>query len=209
MLDIPKSVFLYFDDQADQSALLTVGKAETFPKALSWHDLGTYVQARQITHQVQHDYWLVLKQAWDQTWGESLRAHFPDAAQKDIQDYYEDAPSVDFVWTHRLLLNYVTLPSVCSAPDRLSSCLCTAVRLKDDGRLTLSFGLDDGHDDWLAGTRLSLPTDHWSSPFSNWERRSQIFLNIRPKIGLPKLDAFGEPMTVALNTVKALRGTAC
>jgi hypothetical protein len=88
ILKIPESLQFFFENKQQGSAIQQLIELESIPIGLTWKEVEQYNIAKVSALTTQLDYWLLMKELWDATWGKAL----VNLAYKEVdsEDYEEN-----------------------------------------------------------------------------------------------------------------------
>lgn len=95
ILKIPESLQFSFENKQQASAIQQLIELESTPIGLTWKEVEQYNIAKVSALTTQLDYWLLMKELWDATWGKALVS----SAYKEVDpEDYEENYSMESVW---------------------------------------------------------------------------------------------------------------
>jgi hypothetical protein len=151
MPEIPESYRYYRADPANKGALDLIIASGGLPAGFTMAEWPTYYQVRLSAERVRTDLYGFMCELWTETWGKVLADQLPALNPLRAGDEDDFDPSLDKVWTERLLGNFVELPD--------ENWFWADVGFPDDRCARLGFHLEgsDGAYSWSNSVQLSEP----------------------------------------------------
>ena len=95
ILKLSEPLQFYFENKQHMSAINQIIELDSIPIGLTWEEVEQYNIAKVSALTTQLDYWRLMRELWDASWGKAL----VNSAYKEVDlDFYEDEYSMEFVW---------------------------------------------------------------------------------------------------------------
>jgi hypothetical protein len=93
ILQIPESLQFYFENAQQTGAIQQILEMESLPLGLTWEEVENYQMAKISAQTTQFDYWRLMKELWDVSWGK-VEEKFQEISPKDYDGEY----SMEYAW---------------------------------------------------------------------------------------------------------------
>ncbi len=135
-------------------------KRAAYTSGMTWEEIHTQNAARLAAMKVQVDYWELLYQAWEKTWGEALSLLDSQLQEVDASDY-DNERSMECVWDDGVLYKKFQLRE---------GVLSLSTYTGEKGSLALSFYFEDSSDRGYELSNQIKLSDGWMADPENDER---------------------------------------
>ena len=189
ILKIPESLQFYFENKQQASAIQQVIELESIPIGLTWKEVEQYNIAKVSAQTTQLDYWLLMKELWDATWGKALVS----SAYKEVDpEYYDKEYSTESVWEKCFYKTY-------TFKENLIFFTCSA----DDESVYLTFYVESNEQYDISNT-MDL-SDQWEKPEDDERSTQKGIIDIKGKteIDVEPLINLAEEVVSKLNEGEA------
>src|SRR5579863_913134 len=97
-LSLPASVNFYMSSRANRNAIDLIIRKPDLPSDLQWDEVLAFHDAVSTAHRVQLDYFSLLYDVWQRTWGTVKKQLLPSAEQPVVSDLRELPPTPETIW---------------------------------------------------------------------------------------------------------------
>jgi hypothetical protein len=178
---ISESLQFFFENKQQESAINQIIESKNIPRNLSWKEIEQYNIAKVSALTTQLDYWLLMKELWDATWGKALVS----SVYKEVDsEYYDKEYSTEYVWNERFYKAYIF-------KENLIHFACYAV----DESVCLIFYVGSPNEQYDISNNMDL-SDQWTKPEDNERSTHERIIDIK---GKTEIDV--EPLTNLANEV--------
>lgn len=191
---IPPSLQYYFSSASNTAAIQTIIESKNTPPGLTWEEMEHFNNAKVSALVVQRDFWLLLKQIWNHSWGVLLNT---SSLKVDLKEYYREDDtenSMGYSWNEGYLIKRYQWRGYFFG---FSCCI------DENGKIRLSFFVEDSDGCYAISDQLILSADWQSEPEEDerWTNESV----------LPKLEGQAEidvsPLrSLAAEAIEKLKG---
>jgi len=180
-LNIPESLQFYFENEQQASAIQQVIESKSISIGLTWKEVEQYNIAKVSALTTQLDYWLLMKELWDVTWGKALASSV--YKEVDSEDY-EKTYSAESVWDDCFYKTYTFKENV----------ICFKCYADDEG-VYLGFFVESPNEQYDISNNMGL-SDQWEKPEDDERSTQKGIIDIK---GKTEIDV--EPLTNLANEV--------
>lgn len=96
ILQIPESLQFYFENAQQAEAIQQILEMDSLPLGLTWEEVENYQMAKISAQTTQFNYWRLMKELWDVSWGKAVEKKFQEISPEE----YEGEYSMEYVWNH-------------------------------------------------------------------------------------------------------------
>jgi hypothetical protein len=164
ILQIPESLQFYFENSQQAGAIQQILEMDSLPLGLTWEEIEHYQMAKISAQTTQFDYWKLMKDLWQLSWGEAVGKKFKEISPEE----YEGENSVEYTWENLFykMFNYE------------NGHLVLGCRANDGEGIYLTFYVESPKFNYEISNNLDL-SDYWNKQVddSRWTKDGLVETN--------------------------------